>query len=50
VFTPQAIEEIKIYRNAEMRKELPDDIKKYLNKFNCQTASEVRDILNETQE
>ncbi|KAG1145006.1 hypothetical protein G6F37_012212 [Rhizopus arrhizus] len=50
VFTPQEIEEIKTYRNAGMGKELSDDFKKYLNKFSCQNASEVRDALNETQE
>jgi hypothetical protein len=50
VFTPQEIEEIKTYLNAGMGKELPDDFKKYLNKFSCQNASEVRDVLNETQE
>ncbi|KAG0908193.1 hypothetical protein G6F33_009912 [Rhizopus arrhizus] len=50
VFTPQEIEEIKTYRNAGMGKELPDDFKKYLNKLNCQNSSEVRDVLNETQE
>ncbi|KAG1124327.1 hypothetical protein G6F42_009721 [Rhizopus arrhizus] len=50
VFTPQEIEEIKTYRNTGMGKELPDDFKKYLNKLNCQNSSEVRDVLNETQE
>lgn len=50
MFTPQEIEEIKTYRNAGMEKELPDDFKKYLNKFNCQDAREMREVLNETQE
>lgn len=33
-----------------MGAELPDDFKKYLNKFNYQAISEARDVLNETQE
>ncbi|EPB90984.1 hypothetical protein HMPREF1544_02238 [Mucor circinelloides 1006PhL] len=33
-----------------MKKELPDDFKKHLNKFSCQSATELRDVLIETQE
>ncbi|CAO3691984.1 unnamed protein product [Rhizopus microsporus] len=41
---------MKAYQNDGMAKELPDEYKKYLNKFNCQNASELRSKLSETKE
>lgn len=48
VFTKKEIEEMKAYQNDEMAKELPDEYKKHLNKFNCQDASEMRSRLSKT--
>lgn len=48
VFTEEGIEEIKAYKSPKP-KEIPDDIKQYLNKFNCQSTADIRKILNEKQ-
>ncbi|KAG2226800.1 hypothetical protein INT45_005765 [Circinella minor] len=41
VFTEEEIEEIKTYKSPK-RVQLPDDIKHYLNKFNCQSTADIR--------
>lgn len=48
VFTEEGTEEIKAYKSPKP-KEIPDDIKQYLNKFNCQSTAYIRKILNEKQ-
>ncbi|KAI8069862.1 uncharacterized protein B0P05DRAFT_639400 [Gilbertella persicaria] len=48
VFTEEEIEEIKAYKNFKPI-QLPDDIKQYLNKFNCQSTADIRKALNEKQ-
>ncbi|KAI9468879.1 MAG: hypothetical protein EXX96DRAFT_623795 [Benjaminiella poitrasii] len=48
VFTEEESEEIKAYKNFKPT-ELPDDIKQYLNKFNCQSTADIRKLLDEKQ-